>query len=360
MNRKYNFNPGPATLPLTALEKIRDNIVEYDQAGMSILEMSHRSAEYGAVHAKTKELMTKLFGIPDNFQILFLGGGATLQFCMVPMNFLTQQLSADYIITGSWAKKAYKDAKLYAPVKVAASTEEQKFNRIPKQSELKLDPAAQYVHLTSNNTIAGTQWQQFPDTGNVPLFADMSSDIMSRRIDFKKFGLIYAGAQKNLGPAGVTVVIIRKDILEKSREGLPAYLSYKTHAGDDSLYNTPPVFAIYVIMNVLEWVEAQGGLIAVEQMNRKKADLLYAAMDADPDYYRGTNEKESRSYMNVTLRLPSEELEKAFIAEAGKAGLHGLKGHRSVGGIRASIYNAFPYEGMEKLVEFMKKFRKSH
>jgi len=360
MLRKYNFNPGPATLPLPALEKIRDNIIDFNQAGMSILETSHRSTEYGTVHARTKELMTKLFHIPDNFQILFLGGGATLQFCMVPMNFLGPDKSADYIITGSWAKKAYKDAKLYGPVKVAGSTEADKFTRIPKQSELTLAPDARYVHLTSNNTIAGTQWQTFPDTGKVPIFADMSSDIMSRKVDFSKFGLIYAGAQKNLGPAGVTIVIIRNDILESAVQGLPAYLSYKTHAPEDSLYNTPPVFAIFVVMTVLEWLEGLGGLAEMEKLNKKKADLLYNTMDADPEFYRGTNEKASRSLMNVTMRLPSEDLEKAFISEAGKVGLHGLKGHRSVGGIRASIYNAFPYEGIEKLVEFMAQFRKNH
>ncbi|MFC1852248.1 3-phosphoserine/phosphohydroxythreonine transaminase [candidate division CSSED10-310 bacterium] len=360
MARLFNFNPGPAALPLEALEKLQANIVEYKDAGMSILEMSHRSPEYSEIHAQTKERLRSIFGIPDNFEILFLGGGATLQFGMIPMNFLDGDKTADYIITGSWSKKAYNDAKLFGKANVAASSAEENFSRIPTQDELNLSENAVYVHLTSNNTIAGTQWKTFPDTGSVPIIADMSSDILSKRIDFSKFGVIYAGAQKNLGPAGVTLVIMRKDVLDKAKDGLPAYLSYKTHAPKDSLYNTPPVFGIYVMYLVLEWIEGQGGLAAVEKVNEAKGQLLYGAMDEDPEFFRGTVEKESRSLMNVTIRLPSEELEKTFIAQAREAGLHGLKGHRSVGGIRVSMYNASPLAGIDKLVDFMKDFRKQN
>lgn len=360
MGRKFNFNPGPATLPLEVLETLQKNIVEYDNAGMSILEMSHRSPEYSEVHYGAANKFRKIFSIPDDFTILFLGGGATLQFSMVPMNFLGEGKTADYIITGTWSKKALKDASLVGNAVVAASSEDDKFTRIPKQEELKLNPDADYVHITTNNTIAGTQFQTFPETGSVPIFADMSSDILSRSIDFSKFGLIYAGAQKNIGPAGVTVIIIKKDLLEKANDGLTAYLSYKIHAPKDSLYNTPPVFAIYSFNLVLDWIENQGGLKAIEATNKQKGELLYGAMDADLDFFRGTVEKDSRSLMNVTMRLPSEELEKEFIAQAALEGLHGLKGHRSVGGIRASMYNAMPLAGIEKLVQFMKNFKAKH
>lgn len=360
MARKYNFNPGPATLPLEVLEKLEGNVVEFNGAGMSILEMSHRSPEYSAVHANVKEQLYSLFEVPENFDILLLGGGATLQFGMIPMNYLSEGKTADYIITGTWAKKAYNDAKLFGNVNIAATSESSNFSRVPRQDELDLTSDAVYVHLTSNNTIAGTQWRTFPDTGTVPIFADMSSDILSRKIDFNKFGIIYSGAQKNLGPSGVTVIIIRKDFLEAGKEGLPAYLSYKTHAAKDSLYNTPPVFAIYILHLVLEWVEKQGGLIQIEKNNEKKGEILYGTMDDDSDFFRGAAEKDSRSMMNVTMRLPSEELEKTFISEAAEAGFHGLKGHRSVGGIRVSMYNAMSIQGIEKLIDFMKAFRKKH
>lgn len=360
MSRKFNFNPGPSTLPLEVLEELQKNIVEYGSAGMSIIEMSHRSPEYSKIHQELKADLRRVFAVPDNFDILFLGGGATLQFGMIPMNFLTKDKTADYIVTGTWAKKAANDAKLFGNITIAATSEPDKFSRIPKQEELKLSPNAEYVHICSNNTVAGTQWHTYPDTGNIPLFADMSSDIMSRRVDFSPFGFIYAGAQKNLGPAGAAIIIIRQDILEKGNDGLPAYLSYKTHAPKDSLYNTPPVFALYIIGLVVKWIDRQGGLDKLEKMNEKKGELLYGTMDADADYFRGTVQKDSRSLMNVTMRLPSEELEKKFIAEAAAQDLHGLKGHRSVGGIRASIYNAMPYEGVEKLTDFMKKFRKNN
>ncbi|OGL45770.1 MAG: phosphoserine transaminase [Candidatus Schekmanbacteria bacterium RBG_13_48_7] len=359
--RKYNFNPGPATLPFESLQEAQKELLDYHGAGMSILEISHRSKEFEAILAETKSLMRKIMGIPDTYEILFLGGGASLQFTMVPMNFLTKDKKADYIITGSWSKKAHKEAKLFGQANVAATTEvDGKFRRIPKQSELKLDPGAEYVHLTSNNTIFGTQFQTFPNIGTKPLFADMSSDILSRRVDVTKFGMIYAGAQKNLGPAGVTVIILRKDLVSKIGANIPTLLDYRTHIEKDSLYNTPPVFPIYIMKLVLKWVDKQGGVDAVEKINNQKAEILYGSIDKYKDFYRSTVDTDSRSKMNVTFRLPSEELEKEFIDKGAANNFHGLKGHRSVGGIRVSMYNALPLEGIQKLTEFMKKFKESH
>lgn len=355
-NRIWNFNPGPATLPLPVLEKAKLELPDYGGTGMAVMELSHRSKEYSAIHEQCGQLMVKIFGIPDNFKVLFLQGGASLQFAMIPMNLLKHGSSADYIVTGSWSKKALKEAKIQGAANVAASSEESNFNRVPKQNELKLDPNAAYCHITSNNTIAGTQYHNFPATGNVPLVADMSSDILSRKIQFDQFGLIYAGAQKNLGPSGVTVVIIRKDLIESGREDIPIILQYRTHAEKDSLYNTPPTYSIYLVKLVLEWVKSMGGLSAVENRNREKADMLYHLIDSNPDFFKGAAEKESRSLMNVTLRLPSEDLEAQFISEAKKAGFGGLKGHRSVGGIRVSIYNALEPEGVKQLTDFMKDF----
>ena len=364
--RKWNFNPGPAVLPLSALETLQKNIVEYGGLGMSILEMSHRSKDFEAVLNDTKGLLKVLFGIPDSHDILFLGGGASLQFAMVPMNFLKSG-AADYVVTGGWAKKALKEAKIWSAiaggkVNVAATTEAENFTRLPKPEELKWSPDAKYIHLTSNNTLYGTQWHAFPATpAGVPVVCDMSSDIMSRKVDVSKFNLIYAGAQKNLGPAGVTVVIYKKDWLAECPENLPTMMNYQTHAKENSLYNTPPVFAIYVVKLVMEWIKGKGGLDAVEKQNARKADLLYGLMDKYPDYFKGTVvDKGSRSWMNVTLRLPSEELEAKFIKEAAAANFHGLKGHRNVGGIRVSMYNALEPPGIEALVKFMEEFKKKN
>ncbi len=355
-NRIWNFNPGPATLPLSVLEKAKEEIPDYQNTGMAVMELSHRSKEYAAIHADAKSLMIELFQIPENYKVLFLQGGASLQFAMAPMNLLTQGKAADYIVTGSWSKKALKEAKIAGTVNVAGSSEDTNFNRIPKQGDLKLDPNAVYCHITSNNTISGTQYQTFPDTGNVPIVADMSSDILSRKINFGKFGMIYAGAQKNLGPSGVTVVIIRDDLVEASRDDIPTLLQYKTHVDKDSLFNTPPTYSIYLVKLVLEWVKSLGSLDAVEKRNQEKADLLYGTIDDNPDFFKGATEKESRSWMNATFRLPSEELEAKFIAEGLAAGFGGLKGHRSVGGIRVSMYNAMEPEGIRELTEFMKDF----
>jgi phosphoserine aminotransferase len=356
MSRVYNFSPGPCTLPLPALEKAQAEFVDYNSTGMSIIESSHRGAEFKDVHAEAKALMRRVMGIPDNYHILFLGGGASLQFTMIPQNFIPAGGSADYINTGTWAKKAIKEANIVAKGNVAATSEADNFNWIPVQDELQLDPEAAYLHFTSNNTIFGTEFHKFPETDK-PLICDMSSDIMSRPIDVSKFAMIYAGAQKNLGPAGVTVVIIRDDFARTANSGLPTMLAYDTHIDKDSMFNTPPAYGIYIIKLVQEWIVEQGGLEAIEAVNRQKAELLYGAIDTSDGYYRGTARTDSRSRMNVTIRLASEELEKKFIAEAAEIGLNGLKGHRSVGGIRVSMYNAMPLAGIEKLVGFMEKFK---
>jgi phosphoserine aminotransferase len=360
MKRKFNFNPGPATLPLVVLEELQKNIVELNNLGMSVLEISHRSGEFGEIMQSAKSLLRDLMRVPDEYEILFLGGGASLQFAMVPINLLRPGEIADYVITGSWSKKAIKEAKIVRDARVCVTGEEEDFRRIPDSSEIKISPDAKYIHITSNNTIFGTQWRDFPETNGVPLVADMSSDILSRVVDVSRFGLIYAGAQKNLGPAGVTVIIIRKDLAERCPESTPAILRYKTHIEKDSLYNTPPVFAIYAVKLVLEWLKEAGGVEAVEEVNKKKAALLYEVIDGSGGFYRTTVDPDSRSMMNVVFRLKTEELETRFVQEAASSGLHGLKGHRSVGGLRASIYNAFPIEGVERLVDFMHSFAKAN
>ncbi len=359
--RKWNFNPGPATLPISVLEKLKENTIELNGLGMSILEISHRSKEFEAILNETKKLYHELLGFSDDYETIFLGGGASLQFAMVPMNFLDGGV-ADYVITGSWSKKALKEAKFFGNPNVAASTENENFTRLPKEEEIKFSEKPKYIHFTSNNTIYGTQWHKFPKTPEgIPVFCDMSSDILSRRFDPNMFSLIYAGAQKNLGPAGVTLITMKKSLLDLAKEGLPTMLSYKTHFKENSLYNTPPVYAIYVVKLVLEWAKKIGGLDEIEKRNNKKAELLYGIMDKYLDYYKGTvKDKESRSFMNICFRMASEELEAKFIKEASSAGFHGLKGHRSVGGIRVSMYNAMEVEGIEKLCEFMEDFKKKN
>lgn len=362
-NRIYNFSAGPAVLPEEVLLEAQKDLFALPGVGMSILEISHRSKTYDAIHQEAKEGLKKLLDIPDDYAILFLQGGASLQFSMVPLNLMPPKNKADYILTGSWSKKAMKEAKRVGTVNIAATTEEGEgdkkyFKRIPKQSELKLDPDASYVHFTSNNTIFGTQWQTEPEVGNVPLVCDASSDILHKKIDVRKYGLIYAGAQKNMGPSGVVLVIIRKDLLERSQDSLHTMLNYKIHAENDSLYNTPNTFGIYIIKLVTKWLLGLGGLDEMYKINKKKAQLLYDCIDQSGGFYRGHAEKDSRSLMNVTFNLATEELEKKLIDEATKAGFSGLKGHRSVGGLRASIYNAFPLKGVEALVDFMKDFQK--
>lgn len=359
MPRAHNFNAGPAGLPLPALERAQRELLDFEGTGMSVMEHSHRGKAYEAVHNEAIALTRELLTVPDDYHVLFLQGGAALQFAMVPMNLLPAGKSADYILTGGWSEKAYQEAQRVGTVRVAATTERDKrYTRIPQQGELKLDPGAAYVHMTTNNTLFGTQWHSVPDVGHVPLVADMSSDIMWRRTDVSKFALIYAGAQKNIGPSGVVMVIVRKDLVSGGRKDIPTILRYGTHADNNSLYNTAPTFAIYLIRNVLAYTKEIGGLDEVERRNRKKAELLYATIDANPSFFRAPVEKESRSVMNVVFRLPTEELEKRFVAEAAKQKMIGLAGHRSTGGIRASIYNAVPHESVECLVHFMNEFAK--
>jgi phosphoserine aminotransferase len=360
MKRVFNFNPGPAVLPLEVLEIVQREMLDFKGTGMSILEISHRSTEYEEVNNAAMALAKEIMGLGDNYKILFLGGGASTQFAMVPMNFLHPGKTAAYVDIGSWSSKAVKEAKLVGNVQIAASTKEAGYNKLPNWGDLKYPADAAYLHVTSNETINGTEFSDFPDTGAVPLICDMSSDMLSRRRDFGKFALIYAGAQKNLGPAGVTMIVIREDMLGRVKEGLPTMLNYNTHAKENSLYNTPPVFGVYMVKLVLEWIKKQGGLQAVEKVNCAKKDRIYGLMDQHPDYFKGTVDKGSRSWMNITMRLPNEDLEKKFLAEAKAKGFIGLKGHRSVGGIRVSLYNAFPLDGANRLAEFMESFRKAN
>jgi phosphoserine aminotransferase len=357
--RIVNFSAGPAVLPPEVLEEARDHLLSLPGVGMSVLEISHRSKPFDEIIEGAEADIRKLAGIPDGYHVLFLQGGASLQFSMVPMNLLPQGGSADYIVSGVWAQKAVKEAKRVGNVKIAATTEGESFARVPQPHELTLDPNAAYVHYTTNNTIYGTEFHYVPDAGQVPLIADTSSDMFSRPLDVSKYALIYAGAQKNLAPAGLTLVIIRDDMLKRTPSSLPTMLQYPVHTENKSLYNTPPVFAIYVMRLVLAWLVRKGGLAAIEAVNVRKADKLYAEIDRT-GFYRGHAQPDSRSRMNVTFRLPSEALEKAFVKESTAAGLDGLKGHRSVGGLRASIYNAFPEEGVDTLVQFMQEFERKN
>jgi len=360
VGRKYNFFAGPSTLPLPVLEQLRAEIVATQGKGLSMIEASHRGGMYEAMHNETIELLRGLLELPKDRRVLFLGGGATLQFAMVPMNLRAAGASCDYVLSGAWAKKAVADAKLLGAVRLAFDGAAGNFTSLPPASSVKVPSDSAYLHLTSNETIGGIQWKEFPDAGGVPLVADMSSDICSRRIPAERFGLIYAGAQKNLGPAGLTVVISAESLLERTPKSLPAYLSYRSHAEENSLYNTPPVFAVWVTGLVLKWVKSQGGLAAVEKLNAEKAGLVYQAIDGSGGFYRSPVDRAARSTMNVVWRLASEELEKAFIAESEKAGMLGLKGHRSVGGCRASLYNGMPLEGARALAALMKDFAARH
>lgn len=358
--RVINFNPGPAGLPLPALERARDELLEFQGSGMSIMEHSHRGKEYEAVHNEAISLLTELLGIPATHQVLFLTGGASQQFAQVPMNFLTPETGADYLMTGVWSEKALDEAKYYGKPRIAATAvqPDKHYTRVPRQDELKLDPKAAYVHITSNNTIYGTQWHTFPDVGSVPLVADMSSDFLWKAMDVSRFGLIYAGAQKNLGPSGVTLVVADKAFIARGRKDIPKYFRYTTHAENNSLYNTPPTLAIYLVRNVLAWVKQVGGLAQLETWNREKAALLYGAIDRNAGFYRAPVERESRSVMNVVFHLPTEELDATFVAEAKKAGMVGLKGHRTAGGIRVSTYNAVTVDNVRTLATFMDHFVK--
>ena len=354
-DRIYNFSAGPSMLPVPVLEKAKEDLLNYNNSGMSVMEMSHRSKVYDEIIKSAEQLLREVMSIPENYKVMFLQGGASMQFANVPMNLLKTG-KADYIVTGQFSGKAYKEAQKYGDINLAATTKEENFSRIPTQEELKLNPDADYVHICFNNTIFGTKWNYIPETGNVPLVADMSSCILSEPFDVSKFGLIYAGAQKNVAPAGLTIVIVREDLL---RDNLPSFVptmcNYKTMAENDSMYNTPPCYPIYVCKLVLEWIKDLGGLNVMKEMNAKKANLLYDYL-AESKLFSNPVSIESRSMMNVTFRAEDEEINAKFIKESSAAGFSNLKGHRSVGGMRASIYNAMPYEGVAELVEFMKKF----
>jgi phosphoserine aminotransferase len=358
--RVFNFSAGPCALPLPALERAAADFVDYQGSGMSLIEMSHRGKYYDKVHYQAMANMRELLSIPEGFDILFLQGGATTQFAMIPMNFHKEGKTAEYVKTGTWAKKAIGDSEKLGSTRVVWTDEENNFARMPAASELKVGEDASYFHITSNETIGGIEFQEYPDTGSVPMFDDASSHIMSRPVDFSKFGMVYGGAQKNLGPAGATFVIIRKSLVETCNENVPAYLSYKTHAPKDSLYNTPPVFAIYMLKLTLDWVKEVGGLKEMEARAIKRSDYIYNTIAQSDGWFRSPVDEKTRSRMNVCFRLPSEDLEKKFIAEALEANMSGLKGHRSVGGCRASMYNAMPVEGAAALAQFMVDFRKAN
>lgn len=358
VKRIFNFNPGPATLPILALEKAQAELLDYKGTGISMMETSHRSKEFDSVINEATELLRELYRVPSDYEILWLQGGASTQFYTIPMNLMIPGKGADYVNTGTWAKKAIKEAKLFGDVNVVASSEDKNFSYIPKNIEFNQDTS--YVHITSNNTIFGTQWQDYPDTGDVPLVVDISSDLLSKNLDIKKFGLFYGGAQKNIGPAGVTLVVIREDLIGRAKDELPTMVKYKTHAEKNSLFNTPPCFAIYICKLVLEWFKENGGVEENEKRNNEKASMLYRIIDESSGFYKGHAEKDSRSIMNITFRLPTEELEAKCIKEGLDNELLGLKGHRSVGGMRASIYNAMSVEGVKKLCEFLKEFQEKN
>ena len=359
-NRVYNFNPGPAIQPLEVLKEAQAEFLNFQGTGESIIEISHRAKEFEAVLNQGKADIKELMGLGDDYEVLFLQGGASTQFAMIPMNFAVGGKVGNYVLSGSFASKAYKEAEILGVGHVAATSKAQDFRHIPTQDEIKLSDNAAYLHVCYNNTIYGTEYHYVPETGSVPLIADMSSDMLSRPVDFKKFSFIYAGAQKNLGPAGVVVVVARKDFLANSPTNIPTMLRYDTHVEKNSLYNTPPAFCIYMVGKTAAWLKKQGGLTVMAERNAKKAKLVYDAIDNSNGFYRGHADKASRSFMNVTFRLPNEDLEKKFVEEAKAQQLCGVKGHRSVGGMRASIYNAMPYEGCERLAAFMDQFRKAN
>jgi len=359
-NRASNFNAGPGALPLAVLDRIRAELTDYQGTGMSVMEMSHRSKEFEDIISRAEQKLRQLMGISEDYGVIFVQGGGSSQFTMAPMNLCVAGKPIDVIHTGMWTGKAISELKKGIPYRLAASTEAEKFVRVPRPDEIQLSGDASYVYMCTNNTIEGSQWATLPETGGTPLVADMSSDILSRPIDVNKFGAIFAGAQKNLGPSGATVVIVRKDLAERADKNLPTVLQYRTHIKEKSLYHTPPTFAVYIVGLVLDWIESEGGAAAIEKKNQAKASALYDAIDLSGGYYTGPIEKGSRSKMNVTFRIAGgdEAVEKKFAAESAEARLIGLGGHRSVGGMRASIYNAVPKASVDALVSFMKEFQR--
>lgn len=355
MARKFNFSAGPAMLPTAVIERAQQEMLEWNGSGMSVMEMSHRGKEYMSIAAKAEKDLREVMSIPDNYKVLFLQGGASSQFAMIPLNLLGDKDSADYLNTGMWSKKAIAEAKRYCNVNIAADTSDDGFTSVPTRESLKLNPDAAYVHYTPNETIGGVEFDYIPETGGVPLIADMSSTILSRPIDVSKYGMIYAGAQKNIGPAGLTIVIIRDDLLGNAAENTPAMFNYETHADNDSMYNTPPTYSWYMAGLVFEWIKEKGGLEAIGEVNKRKADKLYAVIDSS-DFYGSPVATNGRSWMNVPFTLANSDLDADFLAGASERDLVTLKGHRSVGGMRASIYNAMPEEGVDALVAYMKEF----
>lgn len=359
MGRVYNFSAGPAQLPVSVLERTQEELLSYQEKGMSVMEMSHRSSDFKKIIERTEELIRELMGIPETYRVLFIQGGASLQFSMVPLNLLKDGGHAYYVNTGSWSKKALSEAKKIGEAKILASSDDQNFTYIPELDLQQINEQTDYVHITTNNTIEGTRFTKFPNTGHVPLVADASSNILSEQWDVSKFGLIYAGAQKNLGISGLTIVIIREDLIGHAKADIPTMLNYETYTKNNSLYNTPPTFAIYITMLLMEWLKEQGGVAAIEERNKEKANLLYKAIEDSKLFYSNVK-REDRSLMNIPFMTDSDELNKLFVKEAEQEGLHQLKGHRSVGGMRASIYNAMPIEGVKTLVDFMNEFERKH
>lgn len=355
MTRIYNFSAGPSMLPVEVLEKAASEMLDYNGSGMSVMEMSHRSKVYDGIIKETEAKFRKIMGVPDNYKVLFLQGGATLQFAMVPLNLLTGSGKADYVVSGNFSNNAYKEAQKFGTINLAGTSKADNFAHIPQQDELTLDPEADYLHICTNNTIYGTTWKYIPETGSVPIVADMSSCILSEPVDVSRYGLIYAGAQKNMGPAGLTVVIIREDLAGKTQPKTPVMLDYKVMIDNDSMYNTPPTYGIYILKLVLEWIEKLGGLTEMEKINRAKAKVLYDFLE-ESKMFKSTVLERDRSMMNVTFKTGDEALDDKFVKESKAAGFENLKGHRAVGGMRASIYNAMPTEGIVKLVEFMREF----
>jgi phosphoserine aminotransferase len=362
VKRAFNFNPGPAALPLAVLERIREELLDYRDTGMSVMELSHRSPEFEAINAKTEQGLRRVLAIPDDYDVVFLQGGGSGQFAVVPMNLYIPGKPVDVLHTGSWTAKAIEELKKLAECRLAASTEADKFTRVPRKDEIKFAPHASYVHICTNNTIEGTQWSAIPETGDVPLVADMSSDIASRPVDVHKFGVIFAGAQKNLGPSGATIVIVRHDLAERGSERIAKIFQYRTHIKEHSLYHTPPTFAVYIVGLMVEWIEAEGGLAGMARRNEAKAAKLYSAIDASGGYYRCPVEEDSRSKMNVVFRVAggNETIEKKFAKEAEAANLVGVKGHRSVGGMRVSLYNAVTINAVDALIGFMGEFQRKN
>ncbi|GMQ62800.1 3-phosphoserine/phosphohydroxythreonine transaminase [Vallitalea maricola] len=359
MNRVYNFSAGPSMLPIEVLEKASKEMTNYNNTGMSVMEMSHRSAAYQDIIDTAEKTLREIMNIPDSYKVLFLQGGASTQFAMIPLNLLTGSKKADYVNTGAWSKKAIAEAKKYGEVNVVASSEDKTFTHIPELDKETFTKDADYFHITSNNTIYGTKFNELPDVGDVPIVADMSSNILSEEVDVSKYGVIYAGAQKNMGPAGVTVVIIREDLIGNPLDITPTMLKYKTHSDKGSMFNTPPTYSIYVAGMVFEWIKELGGIGAIQKRNEEKAKLLYDYLD-NSKLFKGTVVKKDRSLMNIPFVLPTDELNAKFIKEAADRGMVNLKGHRTVGGMRASIYNAMPLEGVKKLVDFMKEFEENN